>query len=143
MLLCLILFKRSFHLFSLLKLVFLFAIQLGWFPLICLPDCRSILLYYLFYCWFLLVYFLISVTVLFSSDKYFLIFFYIFKFSLCSFIWPVKHYHWSFYLLVCFFVFFHNRSISLSFLLCMMLSLVASALLIQFPDPLQRELLHM
>ena len=49
-------FQRSLNLSSLL-VDLLIAVHLGCFPLPCLPDCWSILLHPLFYCWFFVVYF--------------------------------------------------------------------------------------
>lgn len=58
--------QRSFKLSSFLFFLFSFAVQLQWFLLLSLPAC-SIPLHHLVCCWFLLMYFFISIIILFIS----------------------------------------------------------------------------
>ena len=59
--------QRSFKLSSFLFFLFSFAVQLQWFLLLSLPAYCSSPLHHLVCCWFLLMYFFISVILLFIS----------------------------------------------------------------------------
>ena len=74
MLVCLMLFQRSFKLSSFVFILFFvcFSLQLQWFLLLCPLARWSIPLYHLIYCCFLVVYFLVSEFFISDSSLYFL-----------------------------------------------------------------------
>ena len=83
-LVCLMLSQKPLKWYSLKKKQKLFSIQLGWFLLLCLSDCWSILPYQLIDYGFLLMYFSLQVLYFSAMIVYFYILWFLLKFSLCS-----------------------------------------------------------